>query len=84
MKGSIFKEHFWVKLAAKDYFQLGGLSYGEKGLDLKKFFGGPILKIGISNAFIFIFLFVEVQEPRWRGNAFLFFLIEFQEPQSFF
>ena len=33
----------------KDEFQLGGISYGEKGLDLNNFLGGPILKIEIFN-----------------------------------
>ena len=43
----------------------GGISYGEKGPDLKKFSEGPILKIEIVNAFLFLFFeFVEVQEPR--------------------
>ena len=31
---------FFEKLAVQDLFQLGGISYGEKGLDLKTFFGG--------------------------------------------
>ena len=34
-----------------------------KRLDLKKFSGGPVLKIEIFNAFLFIFNLFEVQEP---------------------
>ena len=38
--------------SSRALFQLGGISFG---LDLKKFLGGPILKIEIFNAFLFIF-----------------------------
>ena len=55
INGTIFEDFFSAKLAAKDYFQLGGISYGEKGLDLKNVFVGPIRKIEIFNAFLFMF-----------------------------
>ena len=51
----IYREKQIGKLALEDEFRIGGISYGEKGPHLKKFSGGPILKIEIFNAFLFIF-----------------------------
>ena len=74
IKGTIFE----------DVFELGGISYGEKGPDLKKFSGGPILKIEIFNAFLFILNYSRSKSPDDTGMNSCSFLIEFQEPQSFF
>ena len=50
------KKIFLEKIAVEESFQLGGISYGVKGLDLKDFLGWAILKIEIFNAFLFTFL----------------------------
>ena len=41
------KKIFLEKFAVEESFQLGGISYGVKGLDLKDFWGWAILKIEI-------------------------------------
>ena len=55
IQGTIFKEKNMEKLAVQGKFQLGGILHGEKGPDLKKFSGGPILKIELFHAFLFFF-----------------------------
>ena len=76
------KDKIWVELGSKDWLQLDGFSYREKGPDLNKVSGEPILIMDIFNTFLFIFQFVEVQEPQCAGMNSCSFL-KFREPQSF-
>ena len=39
---------FWLELGPKDYIQLGGCSYGDKGLHLQIFLGELLLKIEVQ------------------------------------
>ena len=65
IKGTIFKDLFLGKISRPRLLSIRwNFVWGKKGLNLKKFSGGPILNIEIFNAFLFILKLFEVQEPR--------------------